>query len=98
VESQREARRIYKRKQRLKKRGGCTPELKTQMIADQNGICAICQATDKPLYVDHCHTNNRIRAAICHNCNTALGHAKDNPGTLRRMAAYVEHHQNLTEE
>lgn len=88
-----EARRIYKRKKRLALRGGCTPEMKAQMIAEQGGRCAICESQDKILFVDHCHDSNKIRAALCMSCNTALGHAADNPKILRKMADYLESHK-----
>lgn len=94
----REANRIANRKRnqriRLASRGGCTPEMKEALIEAQEGKCAICESSAKKLFVDHCHTENKIRAALCINCNTALGHAKDNPNTLRKMASYIEKHRS----
>lgn len=62
------------------------------------GPCAICSVEAK-LVVDHDHAccpskdkscGRCFRGYICQNCNHALGHAKDNPDTLRTMAAYLE--------
>jgi hypothetical protein len=40
--------------------------------------------------VDHCHTSGRIRGFLCHDCNLAIGKAKDDPNLLRKMAEYLE--------
>ncbi|MFM9829744.1 MAG: endonuclease domain-containing protein [Sphingomonas sp.] len=89
--SEREIRIEWKRRDRLKRRGGCTPEIKADLIASQNGQCAICSTTAE-LFVDHCHATNKIRAALCRSCNLALGMAKDRPDILREMATYLEAH------
>ena len=55
----------------------------------QNGKCALCE---KPVvlfnrrkahsgYIDHDHKTGKVRAILCHPCNTALG--------------YIETHLNL---
>jgi hypothetical protein len=31
-----------------------------------------------------------FRGWLCHHCNLILGHAQDNPGTLRLLADYIE--------
>lgn len=78
-------------------RYGMTPEAVTQLIADQNGLCAICQQPPtmkgprgQRLFIDHCHTSGKIRGAICNDCNLALGRAKDNVQILRSMITYLE--------
>lgn len=42
------------------------------------------------IHFDHCHVTNRARGWICHNCNLAIGHARDSPDRLRQMAEYLE--------
>lgn len=72
---------------------GITTVERDQMLADQGGVCAICnidEATGKGWCVDHCHKTGKIRAILCSHCNTMLGHAKDNPETLRAAAVYLE--------
>lgn len=60
----------------------------------QGGKCAIC-GTEKPMYgrnglfVDHCHTSNRVRGLLCHTCNLFLGQAKDSPVLLQAAITYL---------
>ena len=69
-----------------------------QMWTKQDGLCAMCHSTGEwhdrfkmsPLYVDHSHDTGLVRALTCGTCNTAIGHAKDDSATLRRMADYLE--------
>ena len=51
--------------------------------------CAVCGSHEK-VVIDHDHETGRIRAALCHNCNLALGHVKDDPDRLRALAEYLE--------
>ncbi len=66
------------------------------MVAAQGGGCAICGSTQprmrgaKRLYIDHCHTTDRVRGALCFRCNSLLGFADESPLTLRRAADYLE--------
>ena len=64
------------------------------MLEKQGGVCATC-GTDTPggkygWNVDHCHSSNKIRGILCHQCNITLGLVKDNPATLRNLANYLE--------
>lgn len=51
-----------------------------------------CETCGKPgrVVFDHCHVTGEFRGWLCNGCNTALGQAKDNPDTLRKLAAYLE--------
>lgn len=70
------------------------------MREDQNGVCAICQkSTDiidirtglpRRLAIDHNHKTGEIRGLLCHDCNIAIGHFKDNAELLRCAARYLE--------
>jgi hypothetical protein len=59
----------------------------------QDGRCAICGRSDNPgsrrLHIDHDHTTGEVRGLLCHNCNSLLGHAKDDPTILARAIAYL---------
>lgn len=61
------------------------------------GGCHVCGATGhqsgRRLHIDHCHRTGRVRGALCHACNTALGLAGESPGRLRQLAEYLEQHQ-----
>jgi hypothetical protein len=77
-------------------RYGLTPEQFDQMVADQKGCCRLCG--DEPtgerhtgiLYIDHDHETGKVRGLVCHRCNLALGHFRDDPALMRRAADYVE--------
>lgn len=79
--------------QRLKDRYGITVQEKDALFAAQGERCAGC-LSDKPhsrgWHVDHSHDDGRVRGILCARCNHTLGHAKDNPETLRRLADYLE--------
>ena len=85
------------RKHNLKYRYGITEEKYKQMLIEQNYTCKICGQVsdkcqtqpDKPLYVDHCHLTKAVRGLLCHQCNIALGHMKDDPVRLERAAHYI---------
>ena len=63
------------------------------MFLRQGQVCAICK-NDEPYgkrtwHVDHDHKTGKIRGILCSPCNLMLGHAKDNPETLRAASAYL---------
>jgi hypothetical protein len=65
------------------------------MFAVQSGVCKICGAeppTGKHLHVDHDHSNGRVRALLCTDCNLMLGLAHDDTARLRKAIAYLEEH------
>lgn len=60
-------------------------------------LCGNAESRKKPrssetqrMSWDHDHKTGKFRGWICHDCNTSLGKAKDNPSLLRRMAEYIE--------
>lgn len=79
-----------------RKKYGLTILQKAQMLAYQEGRCAICE-TGNPLgkkgwCVDHNHITNELRSILCVQCNALLGNAKDDPEILRKAADYLEYH------
>lgn len=80
------------------KKYGMTPALFTQMLANQEGRCAVCYQSflsgsiGSPR-VDHCHLTQKVRSLLCHKCNTGLGMFTDNPELLRQAADYIEKHR-----
>ena len=107
-EYSREQHRIYnarpevkaqQRTYQLKHKYGLTIKEVDAMIATQNGLCSICgklpkgKGTQAALHIDHCHKTGKVRAMLCGNCNTALGHAYDDPVLLHKMIDYVEAYQ-----
>ncbi len=78
---------------RIKCKYGIAPDEHDRMVIDQSGSCAVCleKFTKRPA-VDHCHGTGNVRALLCHNCNSALGMARENQNILRRLANYVDYH------
>lgn len=56
-------------------------------------VCEVCgepPANGKRLAFDHCHSGGHFRGWLCNGCNLALGHVRDNPEILRKLADYIE--------
>lgn len=68
------------------------------MLDQQGGCCLICRYKDDRhrLHVDHNHATGEIRGLLCRNCNVSIGHMKDSPKLLRKLADYLETSQNIT--
>ena len=83
------------RKHNLKHRYGITEEDYNQMAEKQKHCCQICNNKPvKPLYVNHCHSTNKIRGLLCHKCNVALGHMNDDPKQLLKAVEYITKYQS----
>lgn len=64
------------RKYQLKANFGLTLEDYDNMVAVQNGVCAICGKTnpsENRLAIDHDHKTGEIRGLLCQHCNGCLG-------------------------
>jgi hypothetical protein len=79
---------------------GLTPEQYDEMIAKQDGRCAICgqfpgttMGVDRHnLTVDHDHATGAVRELLCDFCNRGLGIFRDDPDTLIAAAMYLLKH------
>ena len=65
-----------------------------EIIKFQDNKCAICKGsgdenTHGTLYVDHCHETGEVRGMVCNQCNTMLGHSKDNIEVLAEAIKYL---------
>ena len=70
---------------------GVSLEQYEKLLEKQNHVCAICKKPSKKrLSVDHCHETLQIRGLLCHNCNTGLGHFKDNIERLQTAIEYLK--------
>jgi hypothetical protein len=61
-----------------------------RMVAQQNGVCAICREPDRELCVDHDHRTGRVRSLLCSHCNKAIGFLRESPLLARAAATYLE--------
>jgi hypothetical protein len=83
----------------LLKRYGLTADDYEQLLAAQDGKCAICGMTSgwrhrqsgerKKLAVDHCHETGRVRGLLCDRCNTAIGKLNHDPALLQKAIEYL---------
>jgi hypothetical protein len=73
----------------LKRRYGITEDDFDRMLAEQNGLCAICMAVPG-VFVDHCHKTGLVRGVLCFNCNNGLGHFEDDIVALELAALYLD--------
>jgi hypothetical protein len=67
---------VYNKTYRLKKKYDLTLEQHNEMLAKQNGCCAICKRPQsefkRELAVDHHHTTGKVRGLLCYACNTHI--------------------------
>jgi hypothetical protein len=61
----------------------------------QKYSCAICgtheqDCSRKTLFVDHCHSTNKIRGLLCSQCNSALGLLYDDESLLEKAITYLK--------
>ncbi len=77
-----------------------TQEQYDQLLADQNGLCAICFRPPKArrLAVDHDHKccpgsrscGKCVRGLLCGPCNMGLGYFQDDPEVLIQALMYLD--------
>lgn len=63
------------RDRRLRRLYGISSEEYDSRLAQQGGVCALCDTDpgDTVLSVDHEHATGRVRGIICQPCNLAVG-------------------------
>jgi len=71
-----------------------TPKQLEVMYEEQDNSCKICNThkddTKMGLVIDHCHKTLEVRGLLCHNCNVALGHLKDDTELLDKAKQYLK--------
>lgn len=84
------------RSRRLKREYGIDGKQWQEMFAEQDSQCAICKSSEPGSthgwHTDHIHGTKIVRGILCHQCNTMLGRAKDNPATLAKAIIYLNRH------
>jgi len=62
-----------------------------RMLAEQSGLCKICEDVMSPLpHIDHDHTTGKVRGLLCARCNRGIGQFRDAPKLLLAAVAYLE--------
>lgn len=79
----------------LKRLFGISIEDYDRMLAEQGGVCAICEKPElnrksKTLSVDHNHKTGQVRGLLCSICNSALGYFKEDVKIIESAIAYLE--------
>ena len=78
---------------------GITLDHHRDLVEKQNNVCAICMQPETRvgkigevlrLAIDHCHTTNKVRGLLCHNCNTAIGKFRDDTVRMYRAIRYIK--------
>ncbi len=78
------------RRLHLRRTFGMTFEDYNDILAAQDGGCAICgeqPADGRSMHVDH--VAESVRGVLCVRCNNAIGQLKDDPELMLRAAEYV---------
>ncbi|GAA3959983.1 endonuclease domain-containing protein [Actinoplanes auranticolor] len=79
-----------------------TPADYDAMLAEQDGLCAICGKAERVLgrggrprrlAVDRDHRTGAVRQLLCHRCNLVTWAVEDNPGLLDAVHAYLTRHR-----
>ena len=72
-------------------RYGLTYEDYDKLLAEQEGVCAVCHRPPKTqrLNVDHDHKTGRVRGLLCFRCNYGLGWFQDDIARFERIVLYL---------
>lgn len=73
---------------------GITPEDWEKLFESQNGECASCgdvppEDAKRRFHVDHDHSTGTVRGILCHSCNVALGHLKEDQERIAKLGLYL---------
>ncbi len=86
------------RDKELRNRFGITRDEYNALLAEQGGVCAICDQPETavrmghvlPLSVDHNHRTNAIRGLLCSACNIGIGSLAESKERLLKAIAYLD--------
>ena len=82
-----------RKKNRLKTKYNITYDEFINMLNEQNNKCTICDKEFKSIrvtFIDHDHTNGKVRGLLCPKCNNLLGSCLDNISILKSAILYLE--------
>ena len=67
-----------------------------ELHESQNGKCKLCDKEVEMFignkansgYIDHCHKTGKVRAILCHPCNTSIGYIENNLN-IEKVTKYI---------
>lgn len=88
---------LQQRDKYLQRTYGITLDQYRVMLAEQNGVCAICRQPETrkqegyiiALAVDHDHETGKIRGLLCARCNTGLRFFRSDSNLFHRALEYI---------
>jgi len=88
---------LERKNYRLRSKYGITLADYNALLAQQQGVCAVCgyPPTTEILVVDHNHDGGTIRGLLHRTCNLFIGWAQDNPDVLRRGILYLSKFKDM---
>jgi Recombination endonuclease VII len=91
---------------KLNKLYGLSREQYSALLAEQDGLCAVCHGPEKKIEhrtgvlrsfaVDHNHETGKVRGLLCSRCNMVMGQLEESVDLLHDMIKYLEKH-SITE-
>ena len=77
---------------------GLTPEDVERITQSQSNKCLGCGVDLSTIvkHIDHCHKTKVVRGILCGPCNHTIGHAKDKPAVLRKLADYLDAYSGVS--
>ena len=84
---------LHRRQTKLRKKYGINNHDYDALLAEQQGLCAICSEPPPGRYmlaVDHCHDSGKIRSLLCVKCNAGLGQFNHSIKRLKQAIDYLE--------
>lgn len=90
-------RNTYRRLWGIQDRYGLTEAQVKEMLEAQGWKCGICHSRlewpSRYTHIDHDHETNKVRALLCHACNTGIGLFNENKDTMMSAIHYLERHK-----
>jgi hypothetical protein len=83
------ARREKQREYQYRRRYCISVKAYEELVAAAKGLCAICGANPKRLFVDHCHEAGHVRGLLCVKCNMAIGHLDNSAQRALKVYEYL---------
>lgn len=59
------------------------------LLAEQNGLCRLCDEIPEVFQIDHCHATGRVRGLLCTPCNMFVGWIETRGHLLDKVEMYL---------